>query len=127
LPPRAIAALPRILREATFVFALHSPRVPAYNLIMEENIACQECEDLGRAARDASRHAFGYRPFMHTGYRPKSRWCRADRDALHQAEKAYNLAEAKYRLHLATHASDSNPRDVVRDLSIVIRGGRLEA
>jgi hypothetical protein len=92
---------------------------------MAEKIACQECEDLRKAKVDSSRHAFGYRPIMHAGYRPKSKWFKADRDAVHQAEKAYNLAEAKYRLHLATHAPDSNPRDVVRDLSTVIRGGRL--
>jgi hypothetical protein len=98
-----------------------------YNFEMTEKKTCQECDDLRKASKEAYRYAFAYRPFLHTGYRPKSRWCKADRDAVYNAEKAYNLAEAKYRLHLGTHAPDSiNPRDAVRDLSTVMRGGRLK-
>jgi hypothetical protein len=87
--------------------------------------ACQECENLKKASHDAYRSWRGYRP-MHTDYRPKSRWFKDDKNAVSQLERTYNLAEAKYQLHLATHKDDSDPRDVVRNLSTVIRGGRLK-
>lgn len=94
---------------------------------MPDNPPCQECEKLRKESHEAYRYAFGYRPIMHTGYRPKSRWCKADRDAEYNAQKIYNLAEANYRLHRGTHAPESiNPRDAIRDMSIVMRGGRLK-
>ena len=93
--------------------------------MVDNTTACQECAILKKNSEDAYRSWVGYRP-MHTGYRPKSRWFKDDRNAVSQLQRSYNLAEAKYQLHRATHGNDSNPRDVVRNLSTVIRGGRLE-
>ncbi len=88
--------------------------------------SCQECEDLRKASSDAHREWVRYRP-QHTGYRPRSRWFKSDRDGVNQAQRAYNLAQAKYELHLATHGDGSTrARDVVRNLSIVVRQGRLK-
>jgi len=93
---------------------------------MADNPKCQECEDLKAASREARRYASNYRPFLHSGRRPPSRWCQDDRNAKDQAEKAANLCQAKYQLHFATHLGDSaNPREVEKNFSIVLRGGRL--
>ena len=63
---------------------------------------------------------------MHTGYRSKSRWFKDDKNAVSQLERTFNLADAKLQLHLATHKDKSDPRDIYRNLSIVIRGGKLK-
>jgi|GEM_PF-5059740 len=90
---------------------------------MAANI-CRECEELKKASLDARHHWMGYRP-MHTGHRPKSRWLKEDRNVESRLHEAYNLAEAKYQLHLNTHADSVNAHDTYRNLSIVIRNGRL--
>jgi hypothetical protein len=95
-----------------------------YNLAMTDNVSCPECERLKKASHDAYRSWLGYRP-MHTGYRPKSRWLKDDKSAVTSLERAYNLAEAKYQLHRAEHKDDSDPRDVVKNINIVTRDGRL--
>jgi hypothetical protein len=92
---------------------------------MPDSEGCSECEQLKKESREAYRAWTFYQP-MHTDRRPMSRWFKDDKRAKSDLENAYHLAEAKYRLHLGTHAPDSiNPRDAVRDLSTVIRGGRL--
>jgi hypothetical protein len=97
-----------------------------YNLLMTGTTeTCKECENLKKASYDAYRSWRHYRP-MHTGNRPQSRWFKDDRNAVSQLQQSYNLAEAKYQLHLATHKDDSNPRDVARNISTVFRKGRLE-
>jgi hypothetical protein len=93
---------------------------------MADAVKCQECEDLKRASQDAYRYSVSYRP-MHNGYRPKSRWFKADREAVEQAKRSYNMAQARYQIHLAAHAGDSaNPRDVEKSLTILMREGRLK-
>jgi len=86
---------------------------------------CRDCEELERASKQAYRDWTFYRP-MHIDRRSKSRWFKADRDASAALERAYNLAEAKYHLHRAEHEKDPDGRDVARNLSIVIRSGRLK-
>jgi hypothetical protein len=93
---------------------------------LAEESSCRECEDLCKASRDAYRAWVGYRP-QHTGYRPRSRWFKDDRDGLDCAQRSYNLARAKYELHLATHEGNSiEARDAVRNYSIIARQGRLK-
>jgi hypothetical protein len=92
---------------------------------MADAAVCQECERLREASRQAHRDWTFYRP-MHSGYRPQSRWSKADREARTALERAYNLAEAKYQLHHAEHMDNPDGRDVARNLSTVIRGGRLK-
>jgi hypothetical protein len=94
---------------------------------MGDNQRCQECENLERASTEARRYASMYRPFMHSDRRPRSRWCKADRDAKDQAERSANLAEAKYYLHRSEHhKGDSDPQSFVRNFNIVMRNGRLK-
>jgi hypothetical protein len=87
---------------------------------------CRECEDLRKARDDAYRDWSRYRP-QHTDNRPKSRWFKADRDGVDQMQLSYNMARAKYELHLATHDGNSiEARDAVRNYSIIVRQGRLK-
>jgi hypothetical protein len=91
-----------------------------------EEESCRECADLKKARDDAYRDLRGYRP-QHTDNRPKSRWFKADRDGVDQAQRIYNMARAKYELHLATHEGNSiDARDAVRNYSIIVRQGRLK-
>jgi hypothetical protein len=96
------------------------------NVTPEVKSACQECSTLKEHSQYAYRSWMGYRP-MHSGYRPKSRWFKDDKSTHEGLERAYHLAEAKYRLHQEAHDKENaNPHEVVRNLSIVIRGGRLK-
>ena len=93
---------------------------------MPDAIPCQECEELKQASKQAYRNWTFYRP-THTDKRSKSRWFKADRDAHSTLERAYNLSEAKHRLHvLEKHSENVDGREVARNLSIVIRKGRLK-
>jgi len=62
----------------------------------------------------------------HAGYRPKSRWFNEDRDASFALECRYNLENAEYQLHLATHGNNPDPIDWAKNFSIVVRKGRLK-
>lgn len=92
---------------------------------MADSTVCQECENLKEASRQAHKDWTFYRP-MHSGYRPQSRWFKADREARAALEHASNLAEAKYQLHRAEHENNPDGRDIARNLSTVIRNGRLK-
>jgi hypothetical protein len=92
---------------------------------MADTAVCRECEKLKEESRQARRDWTFYRP-MHSGYKPQSRWSKADGDARVALERVYHLAEAKYQLHRAEHLDNPDARDVVRNQSIVIRGGRLK-
>lgn len=88
--------------------------------------SCQECKDRQQASQYAYRYWISYRG-QHTGYRPESRWYKADRQEKDRAENAYHLAEAKRLLHVATHEGHSlTDREIMRNHSIVIRDGRLK-
>jgi phosphoglycolate phosphatase-like HAD superfamily hydrolase len=92
---------------------------------MADQPACEECERLKKYSQSAYRDVSGYRP-MHTDRRSKSRWFKGDKAALTELERAYNLANANYQLHLATHSDSADARDVVRNLNILAREGRLK-
>lgn len=94
---------------------------------MPDATECQECEALKQASKQAHRELTFYRPAMTSDRRSKSRWFKADRNAHAALECAYNLAEAKYRLHvLENHSQNADGGDLARNLSIVIRDGRLK-
>lgn len=93
---------------------------------MPDATECQECQALKQASKQAYRDWTFYRP-IHTDGRSKSRWFKSDRDAHSALERAYHLAEAKYQLHVfEKHSQNPDGREVARNLSIVIRDGRLK-
>jgi hypothetical protein len=95
-------------------------------LNVAEDVKCSECERLRESSLQAQRAFTFYQP-MHSGYRPKSRWFKDDRQTRSRLEEAYNLAEAKYHLHRAEHSGgQADGRDVARSISIVLRNGRLK-
>jgi hypothetical protein len=104
----------------------HSERTLAANPTRYEYPDCAECREL----KDSMVHAFT----SYTSYRPpfdvatsKSRWPKAWRDESYKLEMASNLARAKYEVHLGTVHKDENHRsDSARNMSIIIREGRLK-
>ena len=91
-----------------------------------EHPECEECRRLKDWMVSAESSFRSCRPDF-GGHRPKSRWPKAWRDELYTREKAANLARAKYELHLATvHKDDASPYDIERNVTIVLREGRLK-
>jgi hypothetical protein len=63
---------------------------------------------------------------MHTDRRSRSQWFKADKAALTELERASNSANANYQFHLATHSDSADARDVIKNLNILAREGRLK-
>jgi hypothetical protein len=92
---------------------------------MAELTPCADCERLNKESQSAYRSWMLYRPFSTSDRRPKSRWFKDDKAAYANLEKSYHLAQAKYDLHTGTHSESAEGRDVVKNINIVMRGGRL--
>jgi len=92
---------------------------------MSELVPCAECERLEKESQSAYRSWMMYRPWSTSDRRPKSRWFKDDKEAYKGLEKSYHLAQAKYSLHAATHSQSADAREVVQNMNIVMRGGRL--
>lgn len=92
-----------------------------------EHPDCAECRKLKDAMVEAESSHRNFRPDFGGGYRPKSKWPKDWREESYRVEMAANRARADYEFHLgAVHKDENHQRDLERNLTIIMREGRLK-
>lgn len=104
----------------------HTERKRAAYPTRYEHPECAECRQLKDAMVDADSAYRTFRPDF-GGNKPKSKWPKDWRTESERLERAAHLAGAKYRFHLGSEHKDENyVRDLERNLTIIMREGRLK-
>jgi hypothetical protein len=106
----------------------HTARTHAAYPTTYEHPDCGKCRELKDAMVGAEESYRTCRPDFGE-YRPKSRWPQAWKDEYRRRENAANLSRANYEFHLGTdHMDENESRDhnLVRNLQIILREGRLK-
>jgi hypothetical protein len=106
----------------------HIERLKAANPTTCEHPDCDECRRLKDTMINSQYSFRSYRPDIGSySMKAKSRWPKGWREGSRELERAANLARARYELHLGTvHKGEADPRNVIRNLEIIMREGRLE-
>lgn len=90
-----------------------------------EHPECDECRQLKDRMVNAEYSVTAFGPSSCDG-RPKSKWGKAYKDEFRNQELWANEARAKYELHLATvHKDENYQRNIERNLTVLLREGRL--
>ena len=90
-----------------------------------EHPECEECRQLQDRMVNAEYSVSSFAPSFGGG-RPKSNGGQSYKDGFRRLELARNDARAKYEFHLGTvHQDQSHQGDLVRNLEIMLREGRL--
>lgn len=104
----------------------HAERQRAAYPTTYEHPDCEECRKLKDMMVNAESSYRTFHPDF-GGNKPKSKWPKGWRDQSRNLELASNLARAKYKFHLMTdHKDESHQRDLERNVTIIMRQGRLK-
>jgi hypothetical protein len=114
---------PCLVQNGQYMYHIEQKKA-AYPTIYEHS-ECAECRQLKDRMVNAQYAVAAFGPSS-CGDRPKSKWPRSYKDEFHNQELAANEARARYELHLSTvHKDENHQCDLERNLSILLREGRL--
>lgn len=103
----------------------HEERKRAAYPTTYEHPECDECRQLKDRMVNAEYSVGSFGPTL-CGGQPKSKWGKAYKDEFRNQELAANEARAQYELHLGTvHKDENHQRDLGRNLTILLREGRI--
>jgi hypothetical protein len=104
----------------------HEERKRAAYPTTYEHPDCAECRQLKDRMVRAEYGVTAFGPTF-CGGKPKSKWSKGFKDEFRNRELAANEARAEYEYHLGTvHKDEGHQRDLIQNLEIIMREGRLK-